>query len=91
MNKLKTNQKEYQNLSLFVNSIIEEKQIFHHIKKTGKSLKKNNKSIALNILYEPRSTEEIKHAYKSKYNKEHENQVTLLMITMVKKNGIILL
>ena len=49
------------------------------------SLKKNNKTIALNILYIPRNTEEIRHAYKSKYNLECENQVILLMITDGKK------
>ena len=38
----------------------------------------NNKSIALNILY---VSKEIRYAYKSKYNLNHENQVILLMIT----------
>ena len=32
------------------------------------SLKKNNKTVALNILYASYNTEEIRHAYKSKYN-----------------------
>ena len=41
----------------------------------------NNKSIALNILYVSHNTKEIRHAYKSKYNLERENQVILLMIT----------
>ena len=45
-------------------------------------------TIALNILFVPRNTEKI--TYKSKYNLKHENQVILLMITVV-KNGIILL
>ena len=45
----------------------------------------NNKSITLNILYVPHNTKEIKHAYKSKYNLECENQVFLLMITDGKK------
>ena len=44
------------------------------------SLKKN-KTIAVNILYVPYNTEEIRHAYKSKHNSNHENQVILLMIT----------
>ena len=30
------------------------------------------------------NTKEIKHAYKSKYNLEHENEVILLMITVSK-------
>ena len=45
----------------------------------------NNKSIALNVLYITYNTEKIRHAYKSKYNKECENQVILLMITDVEK------
>ena len=50
----------------------------------GKDWKKfelNNKSIALNILYVTYNAEKIRHAYKSKYNLTHENQVILLMIT----------
>ena len=41
----------------------------------------NNKSIALNILFVPHNTENIRHACKSKYNLKRENQVILLMIT----------
>ena len=44
-----------------------------------------NKSIALNALYVPYNTEEIRHAYKSKYKLKYENQVILLMITDGKK------
>ena len=50
-----------------------------------KKFELNNKSIVLNILYVPYKTEKIRHAYKSKYNKELENQVTLLMFTNGKK------
>ena len=32
-------------------------------------------------MYIPHNTEEIRHAYKSKYNLERENQVILLMIS----------
>ena len=46
-----------------------------------KKFKSNNKSIALNILYVPHNTKEIRHAYKSKYSLNRENQVILLMIT----------
>ena len=49
-------------------------------KKDWGEFKKNNKAIALNILYVPHSTEEIRHAYKSKHNLKHENQVIILMI-----------
>ena len=41
----------------------------------------NNESIALNILYVPDNTKEIRHVHKSKYNLKRENQVILLMIT----------
>ena len=41
----------------------------------------NNKTIALNILYVPYNTKQIKQAYISKYNNERDNQVNLLMIT----------
>ena len=47
----------------------------------------NNKSIALNVLYITYNTEKIRHAYKSKYNKECENRfsVTVLVIPDGKK------
>ena len=53
--------------------------------KDWKKFELNNKSIALNVLYVPYNTEKIKHAYKSKYNKERENQVIPVMITDGKK------
>ena len=49
--------------------------------KNWKKFESNNKSIAFNILYVPRNTEKIRHAYKSKLNLKRENKVTLLMIT----------
>ena len=55
------------------------------MKKDWNEFEKNNEIIALNILYAPYNTEEIIHAFKSKYNKEQENQVILLMITDGKK------
>ena len=52
----------------------------------------NNKSNALNILYIPNNIKEVRHAYKSEYNLNRENQVVLSMITDCKAtNGIILL
>ena len=50
-------------------------------RKDWKKFESNNKSIARNILYVPHNTEQIRHAYKSKYNLKRENQVILLMIT----------
>ena len=50
-----------------------------------KKFESNNESVALNILYVPRNTKEIRHTYKSKYNLNRENQVILVMITDGKK------
>ena len=41
----------------------------------------NNKTIALNILYIPYKTKEIRQAYISEHNDKRNNQVNLLMIT----------
>ena len=49
-------------------------------KEDWKKFKQNNKTIALNILFVPQNKIEISHAYISKYNHTHENQVILLMI-----------
>ena len=58
-----------------------ERDRFSITKKDSNEFEKNNKTIALNILYVPHGTEEIRHAYKSKHNLKRENQVILLMIT----------
>ena len=58
---------------------------FSSHKKEWKIFEKNNKSITLNILYLPHNTEEIRHAYVSKYNTNRENHIILLMITDGKK------
>ena len=68
--------KEYLLLNLLLINIIGRRY-----KKDQKKFELNNKSIALNALYVPQNTGKIRHAYKSKYNKERENRVTLLMIT----------
>ena len=49
--------------------------------KDSKTFESNNESIALNLLHVPHNTEKIRHAYKSKYNLNQKNKVTLLMIT----------
>ena len=43
-------------------------------------MKKNNKTIALKILFVPYNTERIRVAYRSEYNHKRKNQVNLLMI-----------
>ena len=49
--------------------------------KDWKKFERNNKTIALNILYLAPNTKTINLAYKPKYNQKSENQVVLLMIT----------
>ena len=49
--------------------------------KDWKKFEQNKKALALNILYVPYNTIEIKQAYISKYNNESDSQVNLLMIT----------
>ena len=46
-----------------------------------KKFEQNNRTIALNILYVPYNTKQIRPAYISKYNYKRDNQVILLMIT----------
>ena len=45
------------------------------------AFEKNNSDIALNILYVSHNTKQIKQAYISKHNNEHDTHVHLLMIT----------
>ena len=53
--------------------------------KDWKKFEKNNKAIALNVLFVPYNTKQIKIAYVSKNNSDREKQVILLMITDDKK------
>ena len=54
---------------------------FPSSQKDWKKFESYYKSIALNILYVPHNTKEIRHAYKSKFNLTREHQITLLMIS----------
>ena len=49
--------------------------------KDWKRFERNNKTIALNILFVPHNEKTINLAYKSKHNRKRENQVVLLIIT----------
>ena len=55
-----------------------------------KKFEQNNKAIALNILFVPYNTKQIRPVYISKWNHERNNQVILLMITNDDKhsNGV---
>ena len=46
-----------------------------------KKFEQNNKTIALNILFVPYNTKQMRQAYISKYNSKLDSQVILLMIT----------
>ena len=59
--------------------------------KDCKKFERNNKTIALNILYIPPNTKTINLPYKSKFNRKRENQVVLLMISNGEKRHYIAL
>ena len=62
-------------------------QIFHPTKEAGKNLNKIILTVvALNVLFISHDSEEIKVAYKSKYNYMRKNQLILLMINAEAKN-----
>ena len=62
------------------------KEIYFQVhKKDWNQFEKNSKTIALNMLYVPYNSEEIRHSYKSKHNLTRKNQIILLMITVGKK------
>ena len=54
-------------------------------KEDWNTFENNNRLIALNIIYVPYNTKQIRPAYVSKYNNDRENQVNLLMIADDKK------
>ena len=49
-------------------------------KRDWENFEQNNESIALNVLFSSKDSEEITLLYKSEYNLERENKVLLLMI-----------
>ena len=75
------NHPEISNIKLFINQYNWKDIDFPIGVKDWEKFEKNNKKVALNILYTPPNTKEIKLAYKSKYNRKRKNQVVLLMIT----------
>ena len=78
---LKKNSRRISKIKLFINQYDCKKIDFTSEKKDWKNFELNNKTIALNILFAPYNTEEIRLAYISKHNFKRENQVILLMIT----------
>ena len=84
---IKSNPEKISKVKLFVQQYDWKEIDFPAHKKDWKMFELNNKSIALNVLYITYNTEKIRHAYKSKYNKEYENRfsVTVLVIPDGKK------
>ena len=68
-------------LEPFINNYIWKDTEFPSHSKDWRKFECNNKSIALNILYVPYNTKEIRQAYISEHNDERNNHVNLLMIT----------
>ena len=78
---MKETTKEYRRINLFLYQYNWKDIDFPSNQKDWKKFEKNNTTIALNILFVPYNTKEIRPAYKSKYNNECNNKVILLMIT----------
>ena len=53
---------------------------FSSHKRDWENFEQNNESIALNVLFSSKDSEEITFLYKSEYNLDRENKVLLLMI-----------
>ena len=62
-------------LTLFINNYNWKDKEFPSHSKDWRKFECNNKTIALNILYVPYNTEQIRHACKSKHNNERDTQV----------------
>ena len=82
---IKIHPERISSIKLFVDQYNWKEISFPSHKEDWKNFEMNKKSIALNILYVPYNTEELRYAYKSKYNLKCENQVILLMIPNGKK------
>ena len=82
---IKNNPERISKTKSFINQFDWKEIEFPSDPKDWKKFELNNKTIALNILFVPYDTKEVRLAYKSKYNFKQKNQVILLMITDGKK------
>ena len=83
--KIKSNPERILKIKPFIDQCNWKEMDFPSHIKDWKMSESSNKSVALNISYVPYNTEKIRHAYRSKLNLNHKNQVILLMITDGKK------
>ena len=72
--------KEFENI---FKKIKHEDKDFSSHKRDWENFEQNNESIALNVLFSSKDSEETTLLYKSKYNLERENKVLLLMIVLM--------
>ena len=79
--KIKKDPQRISKIKPFINQYNWKDIDFLSHQKDWKKFKQNNTTIALNILFQPYNTEEIRPAYKSKCNYQRNNKVILLMIT----------
>ena len=82
---IKTNPERISKLKPYINKYNWEGIDFPAGPKEWIKFEKNNKTIALNVLYIPHNTKTISVAYRSEYNNKHKKQVILLMITNGRK------
>ena len=68
--QIKSHPERISNIKPFIDQYNWKEIDFPSHKKGWNEFEKNNKTIALNILHIPHNTEEIRHAYESKYNLE---------------------
>ena len=82
---IKTNPERISKLKPYINKYNWKGIKFPAEPEEWKKFERNNKTIALNVLYIPHNTKTISVAYRSEYNNKRKNQVILLMITDGKK------
>ena len=82
---IKTNPERISKLKPYINKYNWEGIDFPAGPKEWKKFERNNKTIALNILFIPHNTKTIRVAYRSEHNNKRKKQVILLMITNGKK------
>ena len=75
--KIKNHPERAKNIEPFIYQYNWDEINFPSDQKDSKEFESNNKSITLNVLYVSNNNKKIRHAYKSKYNLKHENQVIL--------------
>ena len=88
MKRLKKNPQRITKIKPFIDTYSWNDIKFPSHSNDWKKFEQNNRTIALNILYVPYNTKQIRPVYISKYNNNCVNQVILLMITFGLLRGI---